>query len=166
MKGSQLVKRKPKLTFENRPPVAKKAKVENIKAKEKKARAEEGNEFPAPAEVGGVWPYRRGSIYRWMFQTCWEGGKLEFIKLQAEFPFRYKGAKPFVNWKNLLRAFRRREHRTHDWSLNEEGGRLKIYNVKYHPKTTPKRFQQKAKKEAPAKKKAAAPVPVAKKSLF
>lgn len=40
MKGSQLVKQKPKLTFEKGPPVAKKAKVENIKAKEKKAKAE------------------------------------------------------------------------------------------------------------------------------
>lgn len=131
------------------------AKAEKpVKAKKAKVAAEEEDEEEAPEEVGR-WPFKRGSFMRWSFQSAYDG-----IKRQ-EFDDTIKKADK--DPKVFLKVLRNGKNGqktgvpTHSWKLSEEGGKLKISDVKYYGPRTRKAVEAKAaaKKTKVVAKKAA-----------
>jgi hypothetical protein len=145
------------------------------KATKKSAKAEKSDEKPvtgaaaefwtkydeveAPKEVGGEWPWRAGSLMNRMFQHAYHGVKRE--ELEAQFTKLGRDAKMFIR---LLRSGQSGKGAiTHTWKLNEEGGKIRPYDVKFHGKEgKAKEAKPKAAKKATkavaktaAKKKAA-----------
>jgi sigma-70-like protein len=95
----------------------------------KKAKEPKEEEEAPPKEVGPRWPFKSGSMMRYCFQMAFEGVKVEALKAEVE--------KAGYSWAKQLKALRKGGPRnpriavTHTWKLNEEGGRLKIYDLKY-----------------------------------
>lgn len=129
---------------------AKKTKTSAPAASDKKSAKKEKAEKPAkakktkepdpdapPAEIGERWPFKKGSLMLYAFRTCLDGVKTATLE-KAVVDAGYKFA-------SILGAMRRDEkwvqrNPTHTWKLKEDGGFLKIYDVK----------QIKAKKAAAA----------------
>jgi hypothetical protein len=117
------VAEKPKATKTKEKPT-KEAKAE----KPKKTKTEKVEEDDLPVPAGMVrWPFKRGSVMRYMFQTMLEGCNAKNLEKEIE------GSGH--NWKLMLRVFRSglagAAIKTHKYKLNEEGGRFKITDVKY-----------------------------------
>lgn len=158
---------------------AKKAASKAVKGKTEKAvkaakaskKAKEEDDDPAPAEVG-KWPFKNGSVMRWMFQTAYAGIKREAFDAAMKKSGRL--AKTTIDqWLKVLRSGKTNNKAgapppTHTWKLNEEDWRLKITDVKYHGKAArkvadgtkaatetakpAKKVEKKAEKPAVAKK--------------
>ena len=134
----------------------KSAKSGNKKVNEKKAekpaaakaKAEEADQYPpAPKSIGGVWPFRDGTAMRYCFYTLFttEGGltpkafanlfrkadKAAGLKsgplVGANHDFMLKVMKSGVNCSSWHGG----SVLTHGWKFSEEGGRYRIYDVKF-----------------------------------
>lgn len=108
-----------------------------------------------PKELGPRWPYKTGSAMLYMFQRMYEGVKTDELKAEIE--------KSGFKWGPMLGTLRREDrylqrNPTHTWKLKEDGGFLKIYDVKYigqakAPKAeTPAKAEKAPKTEATAAK--------------
>ncbi len=95
----------------------------------KKAPVQEEEEDEAPKEVGR-WPFKNGSLMRWSFQSAYDGIKRQ----EFDDSIKKMNKKPEVFLKVLRNGKNGQKTGvpTHSWSLSEEGGRLKISNVKYY----------------------------------
>ena len=83
--------------------------------------------YNPPADVV-EWPYRLGSVYLAMFMHLYKGvSKAEFEKMfKGTLIAEHRWASRMKGWRNPG------PHRKgHTWKLDEEGGRLRIYDVKY-----------------------------------
>ncbi len=103
-------------------------------------------EGPVPKDVVR-WPHKEGSWMRENFMACYHGVKADDLRRSNE----RRGA----NWANKLARLRTgytgEKRRTHTWKLNEEGGRFKLYDVKYVGKP----LEEEEEQESPPKKKVA-----------
>src|ERR1039458_1116667 len=79
----------------------------------------------APAEIGNRWPCKRGSSFRYAFQRAYEGVKAADLKAElTDAGYNFKIALQFL--RNRYSGVKKITHR---WELNEEDGRLKVFNV-------------------------------------
>ena len=95
--------------------------------KKAKRDVEEEDELPVPSGMVR-WPFKRGSVMRYIFQTMYKGCNAKELEKEIE--------KTGHNWKFMLSVMRtgiggRGSNKTHTFKLNEDGGRYKISNVKY-----------------------------------
>lgn len=127
------------------------------KAASKKEEAEEDDD-PAPAEVG-KWPFKGGNPPSWMrylWQSAYAGLKLKDFEAMLKAAGRSSEMEKWKNWLRKGKNGLKTGNPTHTWKLNEEGGQLKIYAVKYHgPRERAERTESKPKGKAKAAKKAA-----------
>ena len=112
-----VVKKKKKVVKEETPVKAKAAKSVT------KATADED----VPKEVGDFWPHKRNSTMQSNFKWAYQGVKASKLQKLVE--------DVGGSWKLMLQILRRgwagNKYHTHEWKLNEEGGMLKIYDVKF-----------------------------------
>ena len=102
--------------------------------------------YPAPKEVGGVWPFRDGTAMRRAFREIYAADGLTpkaFANLfrKADEKDGIKAGPLFgANHDFMLKVMRSGANRspwhggsvlTHTWRFSEEGGRYRIYDVKY-----------------------------------
>lgn len=94
------------------------------KAKAKKAVKEED----VPEDVV-EWPYRAGSLMRWIWQSFYNGIK----RSEFESQLTQNGHKPekWITWMRRGANGLKKGRATHTWKVNEEGGRFKLHAVKY-----------------------------------
>jgi hypothetical protein len=121
----------------------------------KKEKEPEVDPDPAPKEYGGVWPFRPGSVMLYCFRACVEGisksafkkmftpegdlvgyysedgegnvilkGKALAAKMESAHDFMLARMKRGV-------PGRRQDGPSHSWKWTEEGGRYRIYDVRY-----------------------------------
>lgn len=128
-------------------------------AKAAKAKVEDDEEV-APKEVGGQWPWKRGSVMRWMFQQAYGGEKRETLEKEIK----RAGHDPALMIRCLRAGKSGKATVTHTWKLNEEGGGIRPYAIVFHGKA---KKTEKAEKPAAKKtvKKAAVKKAVAKKKV-
>lgn len=114
------------------------------------------DETDAPTEVGDEWPWKSGSFMRRMFQHAYHGIKKE----ELEKRFKSAGRKAEIFFRVLRSGKSGKGVITHTWKLNEEGGKMRPYDVKYlgkskvakEPKATKvAKVKAEAKAEKPAK---------------
>jgi hypothetical protein len=149
---------------------AKPAKSEKSKVeKPVEAKAEPEELYPAPKEVGGVWPFRAGTAMRYVFQAIYEkangmtpkqfeamfaapdkkagteaGPLFGVHAANSEGNAREQAAKSCAFLLKVMRSgancssWHGGSTLTHTWEFSEEGGRYKIYNVKYVKQTEKK----------------------------
>jgi Sigma-70 region 2 len=146
-------KAKPAKKAEKAPKPAKAAKPAKAD-KPVKAKAPAKEEDAPPPEVGPRWPYKAGSALRTCFQMCYKGCKQkDLIDLLNRTG--HKSTVPLM-LRNMRHNFYEREitdrFPTHDWKLNEEGGRFKIFAVKYLGKDKAPKAEKPAAKPEPEKK--------------
>lgn len=107
---------------------------------------------PAPKEIDGPWPWRKGSKLRYAFQKVYDG----ISKQSFEALFR-KGGPLFasgvhgegrtdaesqrnaqISLKHTLKCLRSgragKNVKTHSWDFKDDGIGYVVYNVKYRPK--------------------------------
>lgn len=121
----------------SKPAKAKPAKA--VKPVEAKTAAEPKTKKPpvvdeaGPAELGGVWPWRAGSVMRFCFRQCYEGTGVSHKKFESFFEkgAQAHGYKADYMLKKMRTGLAGKTEKTHSWRLNEEGGRYKIYDARY-----------------------------------
>lgn len=135
-------------------------KAEKANKAETKSKAsdeeEDPDNGPSPKEVGPRWPWKRNSHMRnafaWIYQN--KPTEEEFVKA-----FKKVGA----NTAGLLRLIRKgrsgKGFITHTWKVDEQGGRLKIHDVKYLGPDGRAASEFKSERKTKAKAKAASSKP-------
>jgi hypothetical protein len=111
-----------------------KTKTETEKpAKAAKAKKEDGPEEdeangPSPKEVGPRWPWKRNSHMRnaFAFVFKYKPTKDEFIEA-----FKKVGGNTVLLLRLLAKGRSGKGTITHTWKLDESGGKLKVYDIKY-----------------------------------
>lgn len=99
------------------------------KAAKPSAPPKEKDEDAPPEEIGPRWPFKKNSIRGYAFQRAFKGCKTADLKKEVE----------DLGWDFglVLRNLQRAPHTSaskntsHTWKLSEEGGRLRVYDVKY-----------------------------------
>lgn len=103
-------------------------------AKEKKEK-EADDRGEVPKELGGKWPFRNGSLMDFMWRNMYAGCSQKALHKDVISALVDKGVAEEdaeKTYKNVFKTGPGKLHnQTHTWKLNEEGGRYKIYDVKY-----------------------------------
>lgn len=163
-KAEKKAKKKAKAEVAEKP--AKKAKAAPVEEEEdeKPAKKEKKEKKPHSLLVAHpelkVLPYRDGSLFLWLFIQLHtpEGVKpSELCKRIVKLGAVDDGKTPEQKLSALMKQMRVFEHANHTWKVSEEGGRYKIFDVKYKKNADKRDAEPTAKKadkqvEKPAKK--------------
>ena len=125
----------------------KKAVKKAPKAVAKKAKKDLGP--PPPKDVGPYWPHKRGSTMQEVFKAAYHGVKIEDLKKEL-LKTGHESTLP-IFLQVLRRGYTGENRKTHTWKLNEEGGRFKIFDVKFVGDQNPKKVKAVAKSGKKAK---------------
>lgn len=147
---------------------AKPAKAESAKPKKAAAEKAAESDIPTPPKGVPVWPWRQGTAMQYIFMAIYfaEGGmtpkKFDSLFAQADKKTGTKaGPLHTTNRDFMLKVMRSGVNSsswhggsvlTHTWKFSEEGGRYRIYDVKYVGKAKEPTPEKPGEKKAGIKK--------------